>query len=255
MQCVCISPSLLTAVLLSSSSSSHFTPFAALHIIKLALVMFLLLPVYMLHSIDTEFQQFSRCVGSPVEWATRKVRRKSSVSVSGWRSGTGNAKFDQNVSNSFRVVIPRDKHKLVAVNLQRIQIDNWHIKSAPLGGRVRRLQSGAPPPPPQVLLMWWRQTFYVLYPSAVMSHCSQSVSQPLQPVSQSATAVSRLITTVTVHWKATKWNKVRKPCGNFSRTNQIRPCVWNWAGEWRKVQLCAVCCAALRLRAVAYSVC
>ena len=46
------------------------------------------------------------------------------MSVAGWRSGTGNAKFDQNVSDSFRVVIARDKHKLVAVNLQRTQIDN-----------------------------------------------------------------------------------------------------------------------------------
>ena len=38
-------------------------------------------------------------------------------------SGTGNAKFDQNVINSFRVVISRDQHKLVAVSLQRTQID------------------------------------------------------------------------------------------------------------------------------------
>lgn len=121
MQCVSISPSLLTAGLLSSSlSSSHFTLFAVLHIIKLALDLCQLLPVYMLHLTDTELQQFSRHVGSPVQW---KVRRKSSTSGAGYRSGTGNAKFDQNESNSSRVVIARNKHKLVAVNLQRIQID------------------------------------------------------------------------------------------------------------------------------------
>jgi hypothetical protein len=125
MQCVSISSSLLTAGLLSSSPS-HFTLCRiAYHQIGFGFVsaapnLFQLLPIYVLHLVDTELQQFSRCVGSPVEC---KVRRKLSMSVAGCRPGTGNPRFDQNVSNSSTVVIPRDKHKFVAVNLQRIQSD------------------------------------------------------------------------------------------------------------------------------------
>ena len=45
--------------------------------------------------------------------------------------------------------------------------------------------------------------------------------------------------------------EVRQLCMKLRRTKQIRPCGLNWTSEWRRVQLCDVCCAGLCWSAVA----
>ena len=109
------------------------------------------------------------------------------MSVAGCGSGSGNAKFDQNVSNSVRVVIPRDKHKLIAVSLQRIQIDTLRAHR----GEEAAVRHTPTPTPDSVDVIT----------SKVLRALPIGRNDPLQSVNQS---ISRLITTGTVHCNATK---------------------------------------------------